>query len=391
MNPSAEFDVVLYGATGYTGRLIAEYMTLRYGAGSGVSWAMAGRNLEKLAQVRDEIGAPAGTPLLKVDADDPASLTALARRTKVVLTTVGPYQLYGSGLVAACAAEGADYVDLTGEPLWMHKMILAHEAQAKASGARIVFSCGFDSIPFELGVQFLEMEAKRTLGHTVPRVKGRVRGMQGGFSGGTAASMRAMMGAIQADPTLMPLLMDPFSLTPGFKGPDQPSGQVTEHDPDVGADVAPFVMAAINTRNVHRSNLLQGHPWGTDFVYDEMTIVKDQPQGQAGAEDLNNLGAGMAGGGPQPGEGPTKEQREAGFYDVLFIGVGEGDERVRVSVSGTEDPGYASTSKMIAECAVCLTREAAATPGGIWTPGAAMGEHLIRRLQDNAGIQFKVE
>jgi short subunit dehydrogenase-like uncharacterized protein len=382
MNPNAEFDIVVYGATGFTGRLVAEYLAQRYGVGGEVRWAMAGRSADKLAAVRDEIGAPSDTPLIVADAGDAASVKAMVERTKAVLTTVGPYQLYGSDLVAACAAAGTDYLDLSGEPNWMAEMIVAHEAAAKASGARIVFSCGFDSIPFELGVYFMQQTAKAKLGEMVPRVKGRMRRLQGGLSGGTAASGRATMAAIQKNPSLFALMVDPFALTPGFKGPEQPRGDKVEHDPDVGAEVGPFMMAAINTKNVHRSNLLQGHPYGTDFVYDEMSII--DPDAPAAFEM-------SAEGGPQPGEGPSKEAREAGFYDVLFIGVARDGRQVRVAVHGDKDPGYGSTSKIIAETAICLVKEATDVPGGVWTPGAAMGQRLIDRLQKNAGLTFAVE
>src|SRR6266403_1224450 len=195
MQPSSKFDIIVYGATGFTGQLVAEYLAQHYAGKSDPKWAMAGRSLEKLASVRDAIGAPADTALIQADASDPASLQAMIDQTRSVLTTVGPYQLYGSELVAACAASGTDYLDLCGEPVWMRQMIDAHEASAKSTGARIVFSCGFDSIPFELGVFCAQEEAKKVFGAPVNRVKGRVRAMKGTFSGGTAASARASFGA----------------------------------------------------------------------------------------------------------------------------------------------------------------------------------------------------
>ncbi len=382
MRKDAEFDIIVYGATGFTGRLVAEHLLKRYSVGRDVKWAMAGRSADKLAAVRDEIGAPAETPLVVADADDKASLKAMVERAKAIITTVGPYQLYGSDLVAACAAAGTDYLDLCGEPVWMRHMIDAHHETAKTSGARIVFSCGFDSIPFELGVFFLEEAAKAKFGHTLPRVKGRVRKMKGGFSGGTAASLKATMAALAKDPSLIALMTDPFALTPGFKGPEQPKGDKVEEDKDLGATVGPFVMAAINTRNVHRSNLLTGHAYGQDLVYDEMVVVDPNapPAPALGAE-----------GGPKPGEGPSKEERESGFFDVAFIGLGAGGERLTVAVTGDKDPGYGCTSKMIGESAICLINEAADAPGGVWTPGAAMGMKLVERLRANAGMTFEVE
>ncbi|RAK58478.1 saccharopine dehydrogenase [Phenylobacterium hankyongense] len=383
MNPDAEFDIIVYGASGYTGRLVAEHLAARYGVGGEVSWAMAGRSADKLAQVRDEIGAPQETPLVVADAADPASVRQMVRRAKAIITTVGPYQLYGSDLVAACAEAGTDYLDLSGEPNWMAAMIVAHDAQARASGARILHSCGFDSIPFELGVFFAEETAKAKLGAPAPRVKGRVRGLRGGLSGGTAASGAATMQALQKDPGLFALMVDPFALTPGFKGPGQPRGDKAEEDPDVGGEVSPFMMATINTKNVHRSNLLMGHPYGTDFVYDEMVI--GGPNGPASFEAVGAAGA------PKPGEGPSKAEREAGFYDILFIAIGADGRKVRVSVKGDMDPGYGSTSKMLAEAAICLVKECPDTPGGVWTPGAAMGRRLVDRLAARAGLTFTVE
>ena len=385
------FDIVVHGATGFTGRLVIEYLLQRYPAGSGLRWAMGGRSAAKLAAVRDEVGAPADTPLVVTDSTNAASLQALMAQTRLVLTTVGPYQLYGNELVAACAAAGVDYVDLCGEPAWMRKMIDAHDASARASGARIVFSCGFDSIPFDLGMLMLQDTMKARHGSTASRVRGRVRKMKGTFSGGTAASLKATMAAAAQDPSVLDLLRNPFSLTPGFTGPRQPSGNKPMLDEALGVWVAPFVMAAINTRNVHRSNFLLGHAWGADLVYDEMVVTGPGARGEAVAHAVaadKSLGAE---GGPQPGEGPSRAEREAGHYDVLFVGHDAAGHEVRVGVKGDRDPGYGSTSKMIAEAAVCLLTDAAGTPGGIWTPASAMGQPLLARLQRHAGVQFAPE
>jgi short subunit dehydrogenase-like uncharacterized protein len=385
------FDLVVHGATGFTGRLVVEYLLQRYPAGSGLRWAMGGRSAGKLASVRDAIGAPADTPLVVTDSRDPASLQALMAQTRLVLTTVGPYQLYGSELVAACAAAGVDYVDLCGEPAWMRQMIDAHEAAAKASGARIVFSCGFDSIPFDMGVWMLQNEMRSRFGHPASRVRGRVRKMKGTFSGGTAASLKATLAAAAADPGVLDLLRNPFSLTPGFQGPRQPTGSKPMVDEALGLWVAPFVMAAINTRNVHRSNFLLGHSYGADFVYDEMLVTGAGEKGEAIANAVaadQSLGSDD---GPQPGEGPSREERDAGFYDLLFLGEDAGGHALRVAVRGDRDPGYGSTSKMIAEAAACLLQDASDTPGGIWTPASALGQRLIDRLQAHAGLTFLVE
>lgn len=388
---SKPFDIVVHGATGFTGRLVVEYLLRQYPAGGPLRWAMGGRSASKLAAVRDELGAPADTPLVVTDSADPASLQALMAQTRLVLTTVGPYQLYGNELVAACAQAGVDYVDLCGEPAWMRHMIDAHEAQARASGARIVFSCGFDSIPFDLGVLLLQTEMKARFGQPAQRVRGRVRKMKGTFSGGTAASLKATMAAAASDPGVLALLRNPFSLTPGFEGPRQPSGNKPELDEALGLWVAPFVMAAINTRNVHRSNFLLQHAYGADFVYDEMLVTGAGEKGQAIAQAVANDKSMGSDEGPKPGEGPSREEREAGFYDVLFLGQDSAGHSLKVGVKGDRDPGYGSTSKMISEAAACLLLDSAATPGGIWTPAAAMGARLIARLQAHAGLSFQVE
>ena len=387
-----DFDIIVFGATGFTGRLVAEYLT-QTGA---QRWAMAGRSLAKLEEVRDLIGAPADTPLVTANSDDPASLRAMCARTTVVLTTVGPYQLYGSDVVAACAETGTGYVDLCGEPVWMRQMIDAHHETAKRTGARIVFSCGFDSIPFDLGVLTLQDAAKAKFGHAMPRVKGRVRKMQGGFSGGTAASLKATLAAAGKNPSLLGLLFNPFALAPGFTGPSQPKGLLPEYDRSIEAWVAPFIMAPINTKNVHRTNFLLGaEGYGADFVYDEMMVAPGLgDMGKAAAEAIAKLNPLASDKGPKPGEGPSKEERDAGFYDLLFIGEGAGGERIDCVVTGDRDPGYGSTSKIIAETALCLVDDVAKANdkgGGIWTPGALMGSVLADRLEAKAGLVFRAE
>jgi short subunit dehydrogenase-like uncharacterized protein len=381
-----EFDIIVYGATGYTGRLVAEYLAGRAGA---PKWAMAGRSAEKLAAVRDEIGAPADTPLVVADASDPASLDAMCKRANVILTTVGPYQLYGNELVAACVANGTDYTDLCGEPAWMKAMIDQHHAAAQASGARIVFSSGFDSIPFDLGVQTLQAECVSRFGAPAPRVKGRMRAMAGKFSGGTAASLGATMAAARKDPSIIATLANPFSLAGGFQGPEQPAGNKPEYDESLGSWATSFIMAPINTKNVHRTNALLGHPYGSDFVYDEMMLTGPGEAGEAMAKFVASTPMIGTPDDPKPGEGPTKEERDSGHYDALFIGEYPDGRRAMLSVKGDKDPGYGSTSKMIAETAIALVEIPGA--GGVMTPGAALGTALKDRLQTHAGLTFAVE
>jgi short subunit dehydrogenase-like uncharacterized protein len=390
MAAEREFDVVVYGATGFTGRLVAEYLVTGSAGEDAPRWAMAGRSRAKLEEVRSSINAASDLPLIVADAADSAALRAMAERSRVVISTVGPYQLYGSPLVEACVATGTGYVDLCGEPAWMRDMIDAHEAAARASGARIVFSCGFDSIPFDLGVQQLQKRCVEAWRNPANRIKGRVRAMRGTFSGGTAASMKATLAAAVKRPALLKLLADPFALTPGFSGPSQPNTLLPYWDATVGAWVAPFIMAPINTKNVHRTNFLRGHAYGTDFLYDEMIVAGLGDIGKAAAEMIAKFNPLSSDKGPKPGEGPSREERESGFYDVLFVAESEAKETLRLAVKGDRDPGYGSTSKMISEAALCLAREAP-EQGGFWTPGALMGDALVKRLTQHAGLTFAPE
>lgn len=389
---SQEFDIVVYGATGFTGQLVAEYLATHYKGDKSLKWAMAGRSLDKLKSVREAIGAPADTPLIVADASDAASLKAMVAQTRSVITTVGPYQFYGEELLAACVAAGADYFDLCGEPVWMRQMIDKYEAAAKASGARNVFSCGYDSVPFELGTFFVQEEARRVFGAPAARVKGRVRDMRGTLSGGTAASAKATFDAVAKDLSLVAILNDHFALTPGFTGPKQPKGNRAAYEEDMQSWAAPFMMALINTRNVHRSNMLMGFPYGKDFVYDEMVLTGPGEKGEANAKRVMAANAEKTGpNAPKPGEGPSKEERENGLFDLLYVAIAPDGRQVRAGVTGDRDPGYGSTSKMISECAICLLRDATDVPGGFWTPGAAMQHKLIKRLVDHAGLTFRVE
>jgi short subunit dehydrogenase-like uncharacterized protein len=386
MTAPREFGIIVYGATGFTGRLVAEYLSTRVGA---PKWAMAGRSMAKLQEVRDLIGAPADTHLIVADATDPESLDAMAKRTQVVLTTVGPYQLYGNEVLSACIANGTDYTDLSGEPVWMRQKIDEHGDAAEKSGARICFSAGFDSIPFDLGVLGLQQHCTEKFGAPAPRIKGRVRAMQGGASGGTAASLKATMAAAAVDRQVIAHLVNPFCLVPGFDGPTQPRGDKPAYDESLGSWATAFVMAPINTKNVHRTNALLGHLYGTDFVYDEMMLTGPGDKGEAIAK---HVAANPSFGGdndPLPGEGPSKEERDNGFYDILFVAEYPDGRTARYSVKGDRDPGYGSTSKMIAETAIALVEVPG--KGGFTTPGAALGMVLADRLQAKAGLSFAVE
>ena len=388
VNNIKNYDFVVYGATGFTGKLVVEYLVHKYSNNSQIKWALAGRNLEKLESVASSKNVPNGTGLLVVDSNDIASIEEMVSKTKCVLTTVGPYQLYGNDVVSACAKSGTDYVDLCGEPGWMHEKIDELTETARETGSRIVFSCGFDSIPFDLGVLFLQNEVTKRYGKPSIYVRGRVREMNGEFSGGTAASLGATMAALKEKPELFAVLANPFSLSNGFTGPGQPADNKPIFDDKLDTWVAPFFMAPINTKNVHRSNALMNHMYGKDFCYNEMWIMGSGDDGKAAADFISS--SNPLSNAPKPGEGPSRESRENGNYDILFCG-DINDESVHISVAGDMDPGYGSTSKMITESAICLVKECEDLNGGIYTPAPSMGAKLIKRLQDNAGLTFKVE
>ena len=388
MNNIKEYDFVVYGATGFTGKLVVEYLVNKYSNNSQIKWALAGRNLEKLESVAVSKNVPEGTGLLEVDSNNIASIEEMISKTKCVLTTVGPYQLYGNDIVSACAKSGIDYVDLCGEPGWMYEKINELTETARETGSRIVFSCGFDSIPFDLGVLFLQNEVTRRYGKPSVNVRGRVREMNGEFSGGTAASLGATMAALKEKPELFAVLANPFSLSNGFAGPDQPADNKPIFDDKLDTWVAPFFMAPINTKNVHRSNALMNHMYGKDFCYNEMWVMGPGEDGKAAADFISS--SNPLSNAPKPGEGPSRESRENGNYDILFCG-DINNESVHVSVVGDMDPGYGSTSKMIAESAICLVKECEDLNGGIYTPAPSMGTKLIERLQENAGLTFKIE
>ncbi len=401
-----DFDVVVWGSTGFTGRLVAEYLLGQYGVDGDLKWAMAGRDPRKLREVRAGLGERAdGIPLLTADSHDPESLDALACRTAVICSTVGPFAKHGSALVAACAGSGTDYCDITGEVQWIRKMIDAHESTARRSGSRIVHCCGFDSIPSDLGTMFTHGQMARLHGGPCEQVKLRVRRMKGAFSGGTVASLLNALDEARNDQETRRVMGNPYGLNPTDEqsGPDGPDQSNVRWDEDVDSWTAPFVMAAINTRVVRRSNALLDFAWGRDFRYDEAVLTGPGPAGWVRAASMTaTLGAFLAAASvgparslmnrlflPQPGEGPDKEAREKGYFDILLVGK-RGDDVVRTRVRGDRDPGYGATCRMLGESAVCLALDSLDTPGGSWTPASAMGQNLIGRLAANAGMSFQV-
>lgn len=401
------YDVIAWGATGFTGRLVAEYLSKNYADPSRLKWAIAGRNRNKLESVVAGLPGSGTLPdILTADSDDSASLNELAKQTRVVLTTVGPYALYGSRLVEACVQAGTDYCDLSGEVQWMRRMIDTHQEAAELSGARIVHSCGFDSIPSDLGVQFLQEHAVASTGHPCKRVHLLVRAMRGGGSGGTIASALNALEESRGDRDVARILVDPYSLNPEGerKGPDGRDQQSVRYDDMAGAWTAPFVMAIINHRIVRRSNALMAYAYGREFRYQESISCGSGPLGwsRAAAITAGLAGFMMAGSFdftreklvrrfvPKPGEGPSESQREKGFFKLLLIGETTDGGLLKAHVTGDRDPGYGSTSKMLAESAICLARDKRSTGGGILTPASAMGPLLRNRLVKNAGLTFDV-
>ena len=403
---SKRYDLILFGATGFTGRLVAEHLLDRYGADGELRWALAGRSEEKLQQVRQALqGHAPSHPLetLVADSDDEAALTALAQQTKAVCSTVGPYARYGSKLVAACAAEGTDYCDLTGEVPWIAEMIAAHQATAEQTGARIVHCCGFDSIPSDLGTWFLQRAMVERFGVAAQRVRGRVGKTRGAASGGTVASLMGVMEDAARDPALRRSLRNKYLLYPAGEaaGPQVRDQQGPRFDPCFEKWTTPFVMALINERVVRRSNALLDFPWGRDFDYDESQLCSSR--GQALTISLA-MGAGMATAStrlgrkamkpwlPKPGEGPDQEAREKGFFELFAHGEHPEDptKGLRVRVYGDRDPGYGATSRMLGEAASVLALGECTVGGGIWTPASALAEPLLPRLEAHAGVSFTV-
>jgi len=399
MTNTREFDVVLFGATGYTGQLVADHLAAH---GGGARLALAGRNRERLQHVSSEIRS--SLPLLVGDSQDPAFVTQLAQRAKVVCTTVGPYSLYGERLVAACVDQGTSYCDLTGEVNFVRHMIDRYEERARQTGARIVHSCGFDSIPSDLGTFYLQEQARARWGAPCDDVRARVTKMRGGSSGGTVASGLEVMKATQNDSELRKLLLSPYTLNPTGQqtGPDVPDRYLPRQDPDFGW-VAPFIMAACNTRIVRRTNAVLGYPYGRNFRYDEAIATGRGPKGFAAASGISAGTMGMVVAMtvpplrkisqrylPKPGQGPTREQRETGFFVYELVGT-RGQDQIRVRVSADRDPGYGATSKMLGQAALCLALDADRLPvqGGSWTPASAMGNVLIERL-NSVGVRFEV-
>lgn len=412
MNPPRDFEVVVWGATGFTGQLVAEHLSRNYGSNQPLRWALGGRNQAKLEELAGHLATSSGPlPMLVGDSHDRESLDRIVCRTSVVCSTVGPYARHGSELVASCVEHGTHYCDLSGEVQWMRAMIDRHDAHARQTGARIVHCCGFDSIPSDLGCYFLQKHVQSEHHAVCGVVKLRVRTMRGAFSGGTIASLLNVLDEARRNPRVWQLVKDPYALNPRDErnGPDLPDRHVVQWDGDLHQWTAPFLMAPINTRVVRRTNALLNYAYGRDFRYDEAVLAGSGPLGWTKAQGMaNGLKLFLAAAAarptraaltkwilPTPGEGPTTQQRAEGYFEVQLVGKPDMDspEHWSALVRGDQDPGYGTTSKMLAESAVCLAQDTDKldVPGGFWTPASCLGMTLLPRLEARAGMRFTLK
>ena len=404
-----KFDLVIFGATSFVGQILTEYLFTHIGLSRKVKWAIAGRSEAKLNELRDSLGEGAAKlPIIVADSMDETALTDMCKKSRVIVSTVGPYALYGETLVKVCAENGNDYCDLTGEAYWINQMIVKYERLAKKSGARIVNCCGFDSIPSDLGNHFLQKQGKQKFGSFFNTVKLRVRAMKGGASGGTIASMAEMIVAAKADPQLRKDMGNPYILCPKKHSYSikQVSVKGPVYDSDFACWSAPFIMEAINARVVLRSNSLTKMAYGKDFSYGEAMLTGTGTKGRLKAIGLT-AGLGAFGLGmvldtvrnllnkfvlPKPGEGPSLQDQLNGFFDIDLMGKNDKNQQLVVKVTGDRDPGYGCTAKMLAQAGLCLAFDLPKEDkvGGFWTPATAMGDLLIGRLNEHAGMSFKV-
>lgn len=402
MPENKQFDFVLFGATSFVGKILCEYMINTYSDGS-VNWAIAGRSASKIATLKSELGEKAqAIPEIIADSNNEQSLLAMCEQAKVIVSTVGPYALYGEALVKVCAESGTDYCDLTGEAQWIAAMIRKYQTVAAASGARIVNSCGFDSIPSDLGVLHIQESSQAAHGEDCYRIKMRVKAANGGFSGGTVASLINVVKEAKGNPGLRRELANPYALCsdghPFFVR--QAANNSPKFDSDFKRWIAPFVMAAINTRIVHRSNDLLEARYGKNFQYDEAMLMKSKRIAKTTGlvMGLFMLGASMKPTRalmerfllPKPGEGPSKKEQEAGFFNLQFFGETASGHQIRTKVTGDKDPGYGSTAKMLAETAIFFAQSNLTQSGGFWTPASIFGMPLVERLKEKAGLTFDV-
>lgn len=405
-----DFDLIIYGASSFVGQIMTRYLAEHIGFSGTVKWAIAGRSSPKLEQLRLSLGAEAAElPIIIADADDASALAELCQSSRVIATTVGPYALYGEQMIKACAENGTDYCDLCGEAYWIKRMIVKYADAAKESGARIVSCCGFDSIPSDLGVHFLQQQGHKRFDKYFSTIKLAVNAMKGGASGGTLASMIEAVKAAKSDPKLRKEMNNPYILCPEKSDLRHP--QVSIKGPAFDTDFqrwsAPFIMEAINARVVLRSNMLLNMAYGDDFLYREQMMTGKGFKGRVSAIGLT-AGLGLFALSviinplrkfmqrfvlPKPGEGPSPEAQLAGHFDISLLGKNSDGETLTVRVTGDRDPGYGCTAKMLAQASLCLAFDVTKEDcgGGFLTPATAMGDRLTERLIQHAGMTFTVD
>ena len=405
------YAVILYGATSFVGQITAHYLinflsNAKNKDGSNVTWAIAGRDEEKLNELQSKLESK--VDIIIANSKDSASLDEMTKQTKVIISTVGPYLKYGEPLIKSCAENGTDYVDLTGEAIFIKDMMDKYQDTAKQSGARIVNSCGFDSIPSDLGVYFTQTKAEEKFGEACNVIHMRVKAAKGGISGGTIASMATIFEEVGEDKSRRKQVANPYLLNDDTDVPNVRQDNVSkpEYDSAHKRWLAPFVMASINTRIVHRSNQLLGYEYGRDFKYDEAMWMKDGVKGKLSSYAMS---AGLLGFAtammikpsrellskhvlPKAGTGPSKDEQENGYFDIRHFGQTAKNDTITVKVTGDKDPGYGSTSRMLAQAALCLAQDISKEDvgGGFWTPASAMGDKLIARLEEHSGLSFEV-
>tara|TARA_R110002051_G_scaffold302935_1_gene371537 strand:- start:2061 stop:3359 length:1299 start_codon:yes stop_codon:yes gene_type:complete len=406
-----DYAVVLYGATSFVGQITAHYLaeflsTNKDKGGNTVTWAIAGRDEEKLNELQSKLASK--VDIIIANSDDAASLDTMTEQTQVIISTVGPYLKYGEPLIKSCVSNGTDYVDLTGEAIFIKDMMDKYQEAAKQSGARIVNSCGFDSIPSDLGVYFTQKQAEAKFDSACDVIHMRVKAAKGGLSGGTIASMATIFEEVGQDKSRRKQVANPYLLNDDKNAPNVRQSNVSkpEYDSEHKRWLAPFVMASINTRIVHRSNQLLGYEYGRDFRYDEAMWMKDGIKGKLTSYALS---AGLLGFAtammitpsrellskhvlPKSGSGPSEEEQENGYFDIRLFGKTAHQETITTKVTGDKDPGYGSTSRMLSQAALCLAQDISkeTVGGGFWTPASAMGDKLLARLEDHAGLSFDV-
>ena len=405
------YAVILYGATSFVGQITAHYLTnflsnAKNKDGSNITWAIAGRDEDKLNTLQSKLESK--VDIIIANSKDPASLDDMTKQTQVIISTVGPYLKYGEPLIKSCAENGTDYVDLTGEAIFIKDMMDKYQDTAKQSGARIVNSCGFDSIPSDLGVYFLQEKAEEKFGETCNVINMRVKAAKGGISGGTIASMASIFEEAGEDKSRRKQVANPYLLNDDAEAPNVRQDNVSKpkYDSNHKRWLAPFVMATINTRIVHRSNQLLSYEYGRDFKYDEAMWMQDGVKGKLSSYAMS---AGLLGFAtammikpsrellskhvlPKAGSGPSKDEQENGYFDIRHFGKTAKNDTITVKVTGDKDPGYGSTSRMIAQAALCLAQDVSKEDvgGGFWTPASAMGDNLISRLEEHSGLSFEV-